>query len=146
MIQWSPSSYLTFCSNCMASASAEVAGLRRSKAAHTGTPAQISYAVLVTIKTYQAKSGGPALIVFAVADCITSGIFAYQRRGFSQYSSCNSPATVFACECSSGRSSKFCASGAGSSCHCNGPRSANSCSSNWSPGPRGKDPNTPLRG
>ena len=34
----------------------------------------------------------------------------------------------------------------GSSCPCNGPRSANSCSSNWSPGPRGKVPNTHCEG
>ena len=34
----------------------------------------------------------------------------------------------------------------GSSCPCNGPRSANSCSSNWSPVPRGKVPNTHCEG
>ena len=34
----------------------------------------------------------------------------------------------------------------GSSCPCKGPRSANSCSSNWSPGPRGKVPNTHCEG
>ena len=36
------------------------------------------------------------MVVLAVADDVTSRVFAYQRRGFSQYSSCNSPATVFA--------------------------------------------------
>ena len=34
----------------------------------------------------------------------------------------------------------------GSSCPCKGPRSANSCSLNWSPGPRGKVPNTHCEG
>ena len=34
----------------------------------------------------------------------------------------------------------------GSSCPCNGPKSANSSSSNWSPGPRGKVPNTHCEG
>ena len=34
----------------------------------------------------------------------------------------------------------------GWSCPCTGPRSANSCSSNWSPGPRGKVPNTGCEG
>ena len=34
----------------------------------------------------------------------------------------------------------------GSTCPCSGPRSANSCSSTWSPGPRGKVPNTHCEG
>ena len=51
------------------------------------------------------------MVVLAIADDVTSGVFAYQQRGFPQYSSCNSSAAVFAYECSTSRSSKFCTSG-----------------------------------
>ena len=84
--------------------SAEVAGRRWSTAAHTGLQRR-SAMRFVPIETSKATGGRPALVVLAVADDVTSGVFAYQRRGFSQFRSCNSSATVFAYECSMSRSS-----------------------------------------
>ena len=82
----------------------KTSGRRRSTAAHTGLQRR-SAMRFVTIETSKATGGRPALAVLAVADDVTSGVFAYQRRGFSQFRSCNSSATVFAYECSMSRSS-----------------------------------------
>ena len=90
------------------------------------------------------------MVVLAVADDVTSGVCA-STSGAAFLSTARATRRPQSSRMNARRAealSSACLANAvpGSSCPCKGPRSANSCSSNWSPGPRGKVPNTHCEG
>ena len=119
---------------CMASASAEVAGRNRSTAAHTGVPAQINHAFLLSSKPIKRKAGDHPWsslrkqTMSPVAYSPTSGA-AFLNTARATRRPQSSRMNARRAEALS--SARLANAVPGSSCPCNGPRSANSCSSNW---------------